>query len=319
MKKRKSIVVLTLFLLAGLTGCGSQTPLAGSASVPASAAPAPAASSVAASSSAEETAVPTGFTEAICYSFYTGDQRDTREWDRVPLYAEPDMASPCLTPYVAAINVVARQGNWVYGCWGDKMGWVNLSMTHYEVADEAFNPPLPLPDFMDDDQKVTFLKATNMFNVYIAHNVGLTGPLSDEVDSYDLDGKGWMAYRDASFDTYAEFDRAMHALFTDAYLSTHADSYREHDGKLYLVAGDRGSWECAVEGYTLTEQTDSRIAFDVNLIFRQKKGDSRCSLPCVMVKQENGWVFDDFTSAADDLRWMDAMGPDFDPWADKQS
>ena len=83
---------------------------------------------------------------------------------------------------------------------------------------------------------------------------------------------------------------------------------------VYLIEADRGAWSCDVEGYTLTEQTDERIAFDVNFLFTTPVAQHRCSLPAAMERTADGWRFSDFTSGADDTRWMEAMGPDFDPF-----
>ena len=94
--------------------------------------------------------------------------------------------------------------------------------------------------------------------------------------------------------------------------------FMEINGGVYMIQADRGIWSCNVESYTLTEQTDTRLAFDVNFIFTTELAEYRCSLPAVMLKTDDGWRFDSFTSRSDDMRWMPAMGDDFDPYEGKE-
>ena len=44
------------------------------------------------------------------------------------------------------------------------------------------------------------------------------------------------------------------------------------------------------------------------------KKPEETGLPAAMERTADGWRFSDFTSGADDTRWMEAMGPDFDPF-----
>ena len=130
MKTKLAFFAIAAALILGLSACqssGKRIPAASGQSSQ------PQASSAAAL--ADETIAPSGFTEAVSYRFYTSADQNTREIAYLPIYAEPDASSPCLAQSVSSLFVVARQKDWAYGCWGDKMGWADLSGTAYSTYD----------------------------------------------------------------------------------------------------------------------------------------------------------------------------------------
>ena len=237
---------------------------------------------------------------------------------QTPLYAQADTASDVLAQLMPfdTVFVLREEGEFSEVCFGNWFGWMESSRLPAEAEARV---AVPLPEFLTAEQQRDFVRATALFNAYIARNEGLAVDYEQTKavprEGYDYD----LTYAlDTAWASYADFDAAMRSLFTDEYLASRLDAqtpfYRDIDGMVYLIEADRGAWSCDVEGYTLTEQTDERIAFDVNFLFTTPVAQHRCSLPAAMERTADGWRFSDFTSGADDTRWMEAMGPDFDPF-----
>lgn len=288
-----------------LSGCAPAPAASSAAAVNSS--PEAVSSSAPASAPASTPAPQPSYTQAT--HCYLGGQGTA-----VALYAQPEEGAQVIQPSIYRFYALETKGDWVYGCWGNELGWVSADVL--SALDENRKEAFVLPQALNGEQQLQFLRATALFNAYICNNEGL---LPDYNDTAAYNDEGWNAFADKAFSDYAAFEAAMHSLFTQEYLASRSSPeygpmYHNIDGKLYISEGDRGRFGCAVEGYTVQEQTDSRIAFTMNFVFTTPVAEHRCSLPVEMTNTPDGWRFSDFTSGADDLRWMEAMGPAFDPW-----
>ena len=120
---------------------------------------------------------------------------------------------------------------------------------------------------------------------------------------------------------WADFDRVVHGLFTDAFWAACNDSgsgpiYIEHDGRLFILDcayGDQYYNGNIPDEFTLAAQTDERIDFTVTAHYSypyprqdetQEERDDRLetsyeytrTYPVTLVNTDAGWRFDAFTT-----------------------
>jgi hypothetical protein len=254
-------------------------------------------------------------------SYYNYSQENGSQ--RIPVYAEADTAAAQVAEVPASGHVwlLADQGEWLYILWGSQYGWVQSSALPRAEGKSTNSFSMPLPQFLSDEQKLEFLRATELFDAYLCHNFGLDMAYDETKEAPGAGSDSNPTYaRDAAWSSYADFDAALNEVFTPEYLASISAAndepvYTNLDDQVYLIQADRGCWTCQVASYTPTEQTDERIAFDVELSYPTPVQDHRCTLPVVMEKSADGlWRFSKFTSYSDDINWMAAMGSDFDPW-----
>lgn len=134
------------------------------------------------------------------------------------------------------------------------------------------------PDFLTAEQQTLYRQA---FALYSAMFDGETTGIDDafpaadgqaEYDEYTPDGSDYTYISSHSrWQSWADFDRVVHALFTDTFWSTcnddgNAPIYIEHDGRLFILDcayGDQYYNSNIPDEFTLTAQTDDRIDFTV--------------------------------------------------------
>lgn len=134
------------------------------------------------------------------------------------------------------------------------------------------------PDFLTAEQQTLYRQA---FALYSAMFDGETTGIDDafpaaggqtEYDEYTPDGSDYTYISSHSrWQSWADFDRVIHALFTDTFWSTcnddgNAPIYIEHDGRLFILDcayGDQYYNSNIPDEYTLTSRTDDRIDFTV--------------------------------------------------------
>lgn len=299
--KRIFSVLLMLTLALSLAACGE---------APASSVP-PASSE--AGSVLEKPAVPGPYTEM--------QQLSLAEYGELTLYPEPDLETEPLlilqpdfgqgAPYC-----IAKQENWLQCVCGSYAGWV------HDIVPEAESAAIPIPDFLTEEQQLLYVQAVSLFNAYNMNVSGQKG-FADRSTTLEIqaDGDYFFGYPDQLYPTADALKAALNSVFTAEYLAEDflpydANPYilREENGRLYVGSSDRGSWTAHIVGYTLTEQTDEHILFSVQFHFGEAE-DWQCELPVELVNTPDGWRVAQMTTVYDDLHWMEAMGPDFDPWA----
>ena len=143
-----------------------------------------------------------------------------------------------------------------------------------------------------------------------------------EQDEYTPDGSDYTYVSSNSrWRAWADFDRVVHGLFTDALWSACNDSgngpiYMEHDGRLFILDcayGDQYYNGNIPDEFALTAQTDQRIDFTVTAHYsypyprrdeteeeRDRRLETRYeytrTYPVTLVNTDAGWRFDAFTT-----------------------
>ena len=138
--------------------------------------------------------------------------------------------------------------------------------------------PNAVPNFLDETQQFLYCQA---FALYSAMFDGETTGIDDVFpaadgqtgyDEYTPDGSDYTYISSHSrWQSWADFDRVIHALFTDTFWSAcnddgNAPIYIEHDGRLFILDcayGDQYYNSNIPDEFTLTVQTDDRIDFTV--------------------------------------------------------
>ena len=143
-----------------------------------------------------------------------------------------------------------------------------------------------------------------------------------EYDEYTPDGSDYTYISSHSrWQSWADFDRVIHALFTDTFWSDcnddgNAPIYIEHDGRLFILDcayGDQYYNSNIPDEFTLTAQTDNRIDFTVTAHYSypyprqdetEAERDDRLetsyeytrTYPVTLIYTDAGWRFDAFTT-----------------------
>ena len=184
------------------------------------------------------------------------------------------------------------------------------------------------PDFLTAEQQTLYRQA---FALYSAMFDGETTGIDDafpaaggqtEYDEYTPDGSDYTYISSHSrWQSWADFDRVIHALFTDTFWSTcnddgNAPIYIEHDGRLFILDcayGDQYYNSNIPDEYTLTSRTDDRIDFTVTAHYsypyprwdetddeRDKRMETSYeytrTYPVTLIYTDAGWRFDAFTT-----------------------
>lgn len=322
--KRFLFAFLAATLLCGLSACGI-SPVSASSAVPSGSLPAPSSTSVPQSASASQSVsapvsrpqikpISGPYLEAVPYR--------TGEHETPVLYDAPQNGTALATlPAGTMVLVLDASGANVFCCWGSYAGWLPAS-TLVRVPAENSTPPMPIPQFLTEEQQLAFVQASMLFEAYSVNTagfvgIGTTGPMVELAESVFFQ-------EDVAYASTAALRTALESVFTpdfvksDFVLDNENSRYMiaDHDGKFYVGERARGSWTAEVHGYTLTAQSTEEITFLTELYFGTAQ-KFHCSLPVQMVKTPNGWRFSTFTTAGDDTHWIPAMGDDFDPWAAK--
>ena len=184
------------------------------------------------------------------------------------------------------------------------------------------------PDFLTAEQQTLYRQA---FALYSAMFDGETTGIDDafpaadgqaEYDEYTPDGSDYTYISSHSrWQSWADFDRVIHALFTDTFWSDCNDNgnapiYIEHDGRLFILDcayGDQYYNSNIPDEFTLTAQTNDRIDFTVTAHYsypyprwdetydeRDKRLETSYeytrTYPVTLVHTDAGWRFDAFTT-----------------------
>lgn len=184
------------------------------------------------------------------------------------------------------------------------------------------------PEFLTAEQQTLYRQA---FALYSAMFDGETTGIDDafpaaggqtEYDEYTPDGSDYTYISSHSrWQSWADFDRVIHALFTDTFWSTcnddgNAPIYIEHDGRLFILDcayGDQYYNSNIPDEYTLTSRTDDRIDFTVTAHYsypyprwdetddeRDKRLETSYeytrTYPVTLIYTDAGWRFDAFTT-----------------------
>ena len=184
------------------------------------------------------------------------------------------------------------------------------------------------PDFLTAEQQTLYRQA---FALYSAMFDGETTGIDDafpaancqtEYDKYTPDGSDYTYISSHSrWQSWADFDSVIHALFTDTFWSDcnddgNAPIYIEHDGRLFILDcayGDQYYNSNIPDEFTLTAQTDNRIDFTVTAHYSypyprqdetEAERDDRLetsyeytrTYPVTLIYTDAGWRFDAFTT-----------------------
>lgn len=184
------------------------------------------------------------------------------------------------------------------------------------------------PDFLTAEQQTLYRQA---FALYSAMFDGETTGIDDafpaaggqtEYDEYTPDGSDYTYISSHSrWQSWTDFDRVIHALFTDTFWSAcnddgNAPIYIEHDGRLFILDcayGDQYYNSNIPDEFTLTARTDDRIDFTVTAHYsypyprwdetddeRDKRLETSYeytrTYPVTLIYTDAGWRFDAFTT-----------------------
>ena len=184
------------------------------------------------------------------------------------------------------------------------------------------------PEFLTEEQQTLYRRA---FALYSAMFDGETTGIDDafpaqdgqtEHDEYTPDGSDCTYVSSNSrWRSWADFDRVVHGLFTDALWSACNDSgngpiYMEYDSRLFILDcayGDQYYNDNIPDEFALTAQTDQRIDFTVTAHYsypyprrdeteeeRDRRLETRYeytrTYPVTLVNTDAGWRFDAFTT-----------------------
>lgn len=167
-----------------------------------------------------------------------------------------DTLQPCSETRLLVLDV---QGDWAQLVYMGQLGWCRLE------ALQLSDTPLPLPDFLDDDQLVAYLQA---FSVY-RQLFGGSG-LYDYNDTVTVQGQSvgglpveLTACRALYWQgDYARAQQVLERLYVSPLQEQLQDRWRDVDGSLYEIAGDMGFvGEVLDVSFRQDEQTDSALAF----------------------------------------------------------
>lgn len=308
--KRFIACLLCLLMASFACGCGqkaAQDSSATSETAPPASSLAPASSSLAQEEQSEVQPGPYASLQ-ICRQAGEGGLR---------MRAQPNTDSEilCTVPQNAFVLALKEEGDWAYCCCGTYFGWMSA-----EYLDKSWYPtPVPVPDFLTEEQQLLFIEGVSLFNAYSTYVAGEHG-FVNMAESVTFDDGFWGA-PDWLYTSEDALRSALESVFTPEYVASESiltqdntwPMVREQDGKLYCSSSDRGSWGADVTGYTLLQSEEDAITFDVHFLFGEAQ-EWTCTLPIELVRTADGWRFSSFTTGRDDLRWMEQMGSNFDPW-----
>lgn len=184
------------------------------------------------------------------------------------------------------------------------------------------------PDFLTAEQQTLYRQA---FALYSAMFDGETTGIDDafpaangqtECDEYTPDGSDYTYISSHSrWQSWADFDRVIHALFTDTFWSACNDNgnapiYLEHDGQLFILDcayGDQYYNSNIPDEFALTARADDRIDFTVTAHYSypyprqdetEAERDERLktsyeytrTYPVTLIYTDAGWRFDAFAT-----------------------
>ena len=184
------------------------------------------------------------------------------------------------------------------------------------------------PAFLTEEQQMLYRQAFALYSaMFDGETTGIDSifPAADvqtEYDTYTPDDSVYTYISSHSrWRSWADFDRVIHALFTDALWSACNDSgnapiYLEHDGRLFILDcsyGDQYYNSNIPDEFTLTAQTDDRIDFTVTAHYsypyprcdetydeRNKRLETGYeytrTYPVTLIHTDAGWRFDAFTT-----------------------
>ncbi len=201
-----------------------------------------------------------------------------------------------------------------------------------------------VPDFLTEEQQTLYRQTAALYDAMfggettgIDYEFPVPDAITDEYIAYTPDGSDYTYIRsDSRYQNWADFDRTVHGVFTDALWAklnaTDFDGspsvYIEHDGQLYILDcsyGDQYYNNVFPDEFALVEQTDGRIEFTVTAHYSYpypRQGESYAerdermktsyeftlTFPVVLLRTDAGWRFDTFcTGAAAELRCPDAV------------
>lgn len=178
------------------------------------------------------------------------------------------------------------------------------SFTEMPVAQDK-----DVPDFLTADQQDLFRSAKRMYD-------GLKGCSAGYKPNYDITieepmGANIVQYAlDEAFETYADFDTALHAVFTDEFcaklLPTQPNNpVMEREGKLYSMLADRGGNISFIsQSYEIISESEAEIQFNFVGVYnediqsdiekRDKTKDVIEKKAVKMILTDKGWRFDEF-------------------------
>ena len=190
---------------------------------------------------------------------------------------------------------------------------------------------IPVPSFLDEEQQTLYRQAYSLYShMFGGETTAIEYPELEpeqavdwsEYETVELDGMLYYVSR-GPFADWADFDAAVHAVFTDTFWAEkNAYSiYREWEGKLCFLDASRGAGyyynEYFPDEFVLESQTDSEIDFtlighyspvwpregesyeerDARLA---REYDYTLEFPIRMVLTEEGWRFEEFHAALAD-------------------
>ena len=187
---------------------------------------------------------------------------------------------------------------------------------------------LAVPDFLTEEQQLLYRRAHSLYqHMFDGETTGIDDAFpaaggQTEYDEYTPDGSDYTYICSHSrWQSWADFDRVIHALFTDTFWSAcnddgNAPIYIEHDGRLFILDcayGDQYYNSNIPDEFTLTARTDDRIDFTVTAHYsypyprwdetddeRDKRLETSYeytrTYPVTLIYTDAGWRFDAFTT-----------------------
>lgn len=232
--------------------------------------------------------------------------REKPEADSRVLFYLPDVPATFYSP--------AEQDGWVQICLGEKLGWLP------KEALEATSLSAPVPEFLPAELQLLYLRALTLFELYSPHASyrQTMGCYCQPAESIYLENENSWLSKDLVYLDFSAWRSALEQVFTPEYAqqefelsSKEGSSFRQQTDGLWFLTTPSESYEATVSGFSLTEQTPERIAFDMLLTFGVK-GDWTCRMPIEFVNTQDGWRVSQFSSPLDQSRWSSAMGEGFD-------
>ena len=166
----------------------------------------------------------------------------------------------------------------------------------------------PLPDFLDEEQQVLYLRAKAIFPVFSGDTTNIDSMFGGEAggESFEQDGVRY-CISTGRYRQWADFMEMMRSIFTEEYIAeltgaeTDSPAFFEKDGLLCYLEGARGSRFGYQEPdeFQLTEETEEEVSFDLIGHYLPVGGGEIYteSYPIRMVRTEAGWRIAEFARA----------------------
>lgn len=223
-----------------------------------------------------------------------------------PLYKEPSTDSEVLLDLFDGLNQnpvrIAKKDGWSQCAFGDVIGWVPEDRVNERWTDEE-----AFPDFLSEELQLLFLKARNLYDVYYpgmqstGTGYGSWNHLMEDSDPYS---------EDCVYATKQEWTEALNQVFAPEIVDeivnmgqdVHWPMWKEKDGRIYFLQGDRGSF-CPEVRFRLMECTEDRVLIEASAEWSEQQ-PCRPTAPIELQKGPDGWRVTKFITDRDEWTWQ---------------